>query len=501
MKKRIISLLMVALLAACMVPLMAAPAFAASSPEGIVFGYAYDGQRSPSFPVAGETVTYSSITEPISTNGSDHDSTSDGSWCLTNVGTYGYVKSIGKGSTNLESIVNTVVDKYKDAGKTLDKNNIVIHELKNGSTHYAYGLTVAYDPTQDIVLFIGDNRGGGIGYILSKNEITVKSVTAVASLAIGDWTPPPTYGIAVNTAENGTVTSPVAAALAGDTIKLTVSPAAGYELSSLTVTAADNSSVSVSGDNSFTMPAQAVTVSAGFSPKSYTVTYKADGVPVGEPVTVEHGKDVPAEKIPAIPAKTGYDKTAPTRDDDGKNITTDTTINAVYTINKYSVTYKADGVTQGEVVTVEHGQDVPAEKIPAIPAKTGYDQTDPTWDDDGKNITADTTINALYTINTYEVKYMADGVQVGETQRVNHGGNATAPEVPAKEGYMGKWGSEGKNITGNTTIEAVYTLIPVEPPPEIPSTGDNSHVLLWGAVLVLTMTAAALIIGKKKYNT
>ena len=103
---------------------------------------------------------------------------------------------------------------------------------------------------------------------------------------------------------------------------------------------------------------------------------------------------------------------------------------------------------------------------------------------EGKNITADTTINALYTINTYEVKYMADGVQVGQTQTVEHGKDAVPEAVPAKEGYMGKWGSDGKSITGDTTIEAVYTLIPVETPSEIPSTGDNSRVLLWGAGLV-----------------
>ena len=36
---------------------------------------------------------------------------------------------------------------------------------------------------------------------------------------------------------------------------------------------------------------------------------------------------------------------------------------------------------------------------PTIPTKEGYDKTAPTWDKDGKNITADTEINAVYIEN------------------------------------------------------------------------------------------------------
>ena len=46
-------------------------------------------------------------------------------------------------------------------------------------------------------------------------------------------------------------------------------------------------------------------------------------------------------------------------DTDGKNITADTEINAVYTINKYTVTYKADSNVVG-TVEVEHGKDATA---------------------------------------------------------------------------------------------------------------------------------------------
>ena len=184
--------------------------------------------------------------------------------------------------------------------------------------------------------------------------------------------------------------------------------------------------------------------------KNYTVTFKADGVTV-DTQTVGYGKDA---TVPTIPTKDGYTQTAPTWDKDGKNITADTEINAVYTINKYTVTYKADGEVVG-TVTVEHGKDATA---PVIPEKEGYTQTAPTWDKDGKNITADTEINAVYTINKYTATYKADG-EVVSTVEVEHGGDVEAPAVPAKSGYVGKWDAIGKDITKDTTISAVYTAI------------------------------------------
>lgn len=184
--------------------------------------------------------------------------------------------------------------------------------------------------------------------------------------------------------------------------------------------------------------------------KNYTVTFKADGVTV-DTQTVGYGKDA---TVPTIPTKDGYTQTAPTWDKDGKNITADTEINAVYTINKYTVTYKADGEVVSSV-TVEHGKDATA---PAIPEKEGYTQTAPTWDKDGKNITADIEINAVYTINKYTVTYKADG-EVVDTVTVEHGGDVEAPAVPAKSGYVGKWDAIGKDITKDTTISAVYTAI------------------------------------------
>lgn len=66
----------------------------------------------------------------------------------------------------------------------------------------------------------------------------------------------------------------------------------------------------------------------------------------------------------------------------------------------------------------------------------------------------------------YTVTYKADGEPVS-TETVGHGKNATLPAVPAKYGYVGKWDGDGKNITGDITISAVYTAIPVVKPDEV----------------------------------
>ena len=63
--------------------------------------------------------------------------------------------------------------------------------------------------------------------------------------------------------ENGTVTVSSTSAKAGDTVTVTATPADGYELDTITVTGASGA-VTVNADNTFTMPAENVTVSATF---------------------------------------------------------------------------------------------------------------------------------------------------------------------------------------------------------------------------------------------
>ncbi len=122
-----------------------------------------------------------------------------------------------------------------------------------------------------------------------------------------------------------------------------------------------------------------------------------------------------------------------------------------------TVTFIADGA---EVAVKEVTYGATLTDIPAVPAKVGYDKVAPYWDvTDFANITSDVTVNAVYTINTYTVTYIADGVTIS-TQTVNYGDNAVAPEIPAKDGYTEtapSWDAEATNVTADLTINAVYT--------------------------------------------
>ena len=99
------------------------------------------------------------------------------------------------------------------------------------------------------------------------------NVTVTATFA---EIPPVLYTITVAETENGTVTADKAEAAEGETVTLTVTPAEGYQLETLTVMNGEEEVEVV--DNAFTMPAGNVTVTATFAeipPVLYTVTYTA----------------------------------------------------------------------------------------------------------------------------------------------------------------------------------------------------------------------------------
>ena len=183
----------------------------------------------------------------------------------------------------------------------------------------------------------------------------------------------------------------------------------------------------------------------------FTVNLIVDGTII-DTKTVKKGFHV---DLPAIPEKTGYDQTAPKWSHDGKNIQSDLDIVAEYTPNQYTVTYIAND-TIIDTQRIAYGQDA---KQPAIPFKYGYDRIAPTWNHDGKNITADQNIHAVYTINEYTVIYKADG-KVISTQIIQHGKDASAPAIPEKIGFdetAPVWDNDGKQIVSDMTISAVYT--------------------------------------------
>ncbi len=239
-----------------------------------------------------------------------------------------------------------------------------------------------------------------------------------------------------------------------------------------------------------------MTIHAVYTPDGHTVTFVADGKTVATQI-VEHGKHA---TLPEIPAKNGYTQTAPTWDDNGENITGDTVITAVYTANKYTITFMIDGTTVDTQI-VEHGKDA---TLPAIPQKDGCTQIAPRWNNDCTNVTSDLTVSAIYSVNTYTVTFRADGVTVA-TQTVEHGENATPPEIPAKDGFTAAWDKNGEKITADTVISAVYTAekapedTTTAPEPVIPGDDEPSDSSVWIGVVVVGVAALLCVGGALGY--
>ncbi|MGN0556435.1 MAG: MBG domain-containing protein, partial [Acutalibacteraceae bacterium] len=160
----------------------------------------------------------------------------------------------------------------------------------------------------------------------------------------------------------------------------------------------------------------------------------------------------------------------------------------------YTVTFKIDGETVG-TETVEHGKNA---TLPPIPEKEGYDQTAPVWDNDGKAITADTEIHAVYTINEYTITFM-DENGVYKTLTYKHGETVKMPDVPAKDGYTVRWDAVIREATADATVKAVYTKTPKAEKPTSPYTGTDAVGWMWIMLLFVSGGAvmALRVYGKK----
>ena len=107
---------------------------------------------------------------------------------------------------------------------------------------------------------------------------------------------------------NGNVNANKNKAYIGEEVTLTITPAAGYKLNSLTVMGSDNKKISVSGGK-FTMPDCDVTVTATFEANNYTIIYNDDG---HGKVSGAHSANVGNEIEFTVTPDTGYELDTPT---------------------------------------------------------------------------------------------------------------------------------------------------------------------------------------------
>ncbi|GHU70841.1 hypothetical protein FACS189450_05930 [Spirochaetia bacterium] len=231
-------------------------------------------------------------------------------------------------------------------------------------------------------------------------------------------------------------------------------------------------------------------------PHYYTVTFNKNNTDSGsteaDPDTAVVSDGGTVNLLPIPPARTGYTfdgwNTAANGSGTAFDATTavraDITVYAKWTINTYTVTFDKNNTDSGsteanpETASVTHGGTV---TLPATdPARTGY--TFGGWNTAANGsgtvfnaataVTADITVYAQWTINTYTVTFDKNG---GDTDAsptsatTTYGGTVSLPTPPTRTGYaFGGWNTAANGsgtafdattaVTGNITVYAKWTI-------------------------------------------
>lgn len=188
------------------------------------------------------------------------------------------------------------------------------------------------------------------------------------------------------------------------------------------------------------------TVYVKWTINSYTVTFM-DGKTVLKTEKVQHGSAVTA---PEVPEKDG--KTFSKWDKDFSKVTSDLTINAVYDVDTFTVTFK-DGGKVLETQTVEYEAAATAPDIARLSPPEGKHFAK--WDKDFSKVTENIEVSAVYELNVYTVIFKNGEMTL--TTRVEHGSAATPPNVfdTPTEKFVG-WDKPFDNVTSDLIVNAKF---------------------------------------------
>lgn len=190
------------------------------------------------------------------------------------------------------------------------------------------------------------------------------------------------------------------------------------------------------------------TVYVKWTINKYTVTFM-DGEKVLKAFTnVTHGDTVTA---PEVPKKDG--KTFKEWDKDFSKVTSDLTINAVYDVDTFTVTFK-DGEKVLETQTVEYEAAATAPDTARLSPPEGMHFAK--WDKDFSKVTEDIEVSAVYELNVYTVIFK-NGETTIKVVEVKHGDPATPPNVydTATEKFVG-WDKSFDNVTSDLIVNAKF---------------------------------------------
>jgi len=197
--------------------------------------------------------------------------------------------------------------------------------------------------------------------------------------------------------------------------------------------------------------ANSITLKAEWEIQKFTVLFKTDGSPV-PPQTVEYNKTATKPPDPTRPGHTfiGWEF------DFESYITENIEIQAIWEINKYTVSFNSNGGSAVKPQDVIYNQR--ATKPSPDPTREGYDFDG--WDFNFNTpITQNITVNANWEIQKFTVLFKTNG-SIVPSQIVEYYGKATKPPDPTRPGhtFIG-WEFDFESyITENIEIQAIWEI-------------------------------------------
>ena len=168
---------------------------------------------------------------------------------------------------------------------------------------------------------------------------------------------------------------------------------------------------------------------AKWNVNQYTITFDTSGGSAVSSITQDYGSTIVK---PLDPTKEGHTFTGWEPEIPDTIPSSDLTIKAIWSVNKYTISFDSDGGSVVPPITLDYGSVVIA---PISPTKDGYsfkgwDKTIPT------NMPAeDITIKALWKINKYTITFDTSGGSSVEAITLDYGSTITKPSDPIRDGY------------------------------------------------------------------
>ncbi len=207
---------------------------------------------------------------------------------------------------------------------------------------------------------------------------------------------------------------------------------------------------------------------------TYIVTFETNGGTAIVPIEIVSGKTI---TLPAEPIRTGYifdgwylDISLLTEYNFSSLITTNITLYAKWIASTYTVTYQTNG---GSSVT---SQTIKYYSTATAPTTTYYGYTFVGWYSNealttlynfNSPITADITLYAKWSVDSYAVTFNSNGGTTVNTQYIEYNSTATQPTSPTKDGYtFAGWYSNSAlttsysfatNVTANIILYAKWS--------------------------------------------